>query len=428
MDSTKQEDASLTEYIRKVSNSDHDLARLLNRPDQNPGSVHTPREIAQQPFLWRRTVRQINHQRPELRQFLESAGLYGSEDRAHLIFAGAGSSDYVGRSIADLLRVRLDTPATNWPTTRLTVAPKPLLRSRQNSVLVHFARSGNSPESTATFKWVRKHRRETTRQLVITCNGEGELAQRARRHPQHAYLLVLDEAANDEGLAMTSSFTSMVVSGQALAYLDRMEEFKEVIDRVSAVAEHVLAHFTDSLSALARDIGGRAFYLGNNDLLGGAAEAALKVQELTAGGIVAQEEDTMAFRHGPISAVDRGTLICFFLSSDAYIRRYEMDVLDQFREAFNEIGAHIVTFGPSDRATSRSNGVLSIGYGDRRIPPYFQVAPAVLVGQLLALFAAHNRGLNVDDPSKEKALYNRTVQGVTLYDAPAEFGQTEGGL
>ena len=421
-----QEVASPTEYIREVSNDDHELARLLNHPDQNRGSVHTPREIAQQPFLWRRTARQIKRHRSELRQFLESAGLYASDDPAQLVFAGAGSSDYVGRSVADLLRVRLNTPATNWPTTRLTVAPETLLHPQRPSVLVHFARSGNSPESTATFEWVRNHRRETIRQLVITCNGEGDLAERARRHPQHAHLLVLDEAANDEGLAMTSSFTSMVVAGQALGYLDRMDEFEEVIDRVSGVAEHVLTRFTDSLSALAGDVGGRAFYLGNNDLLGAAAESALKVQELTAGDVVAQGEDTMAFRHGPISAVDRGTLVCFFLSSDPYVRRYETDVLDQFREAFDEMGVHLVTFGPTDRAQRQSNGVLSLGYGDRDVPPYFQVGPAVLVGQLVGLFAAHDLGLNVDDPSKEKALYSRTVQGVTLYDGRDEA--TEGEL
>jgi len=421
-----QEVASPTEYIREVSNEDHDLARLLNHPDRNRGSVHTPREIAQQPFLWRRTARQIKRQRSELRQFLESAGLYASDDRAQLIFAGAGSSDYVGRSIADLLRVRLNTPATNWPTTRLTVAPETVLHPQRPSVLVHFARSGNSPESTATFEWVLNHRRETTRQLVITCNGEGDLAERARRHPQHAHLLVLDEAANDEGLAMTSSFTSMVVAGQALGYLDRMDEFEEVIDRVSEVAEHVLTRFTDSLSALASDVGERAFYLGNNDLLGAAAESALKVQELTAGDVVAQGEDTMAFRHGPISAVDRDTLICFFLSSDPYVRRYETDVLDQFRDAFDEMGVHLVAFGPTDRTKRQSNGVLSLGYGDRDVPPYFQVGPAVLVGQLVGLFAAYDLGLNVDDPSKEKALYSRTVQGVTLYDG--RDGETEGEL
>lgn len=411
-----QKSASLTDYLQAVSDTDHALATLLNQSGEERGSVHTPREIAQQPFLWRRTARQLKRQAPELRRFLESVDLYATDNCTQLIFAGAGSSDYVGRSVADLLRVTLDTVSINWPTTQLTVAPETLLHPRRKSLLVHFARSGNSPESTATFEWVLSHRQETTRQLVVTCNREGELAQRARQHSQHAYLLVLDEAAHDEGLAMTSSFTSMVVVGQALAYLDRMETFESLIDRVSEVAEHILAQFTDSLFKLAREVGTRAFYLGNNDLLGAAIESALKVQELTAGDIVAQGEDTMAFRHGPISAVDSGTLVCFFLSSNSSIRPYETDVLEQFREAFREIGALTMTVGPNGAEEQLSNDVFSIDYGGREIPPYFQVGPAVLVGQLVGLFAALDRGCYVDDPSKDKALYSRTVQGVTLYD------------
>ena len=117
-----------------------------------------------------------------------------------------------------------------------------------------------------------------------------------------------------------------------------------------------------------------------------------------------------------ISAVDSDTLICFFLSSDSSIRRYEADVLEQFRGAFREIGARTVTVGPNGMGKQSSNGILSIDYGGQEIPPYFQVGPAVLVGQLVGLFAAYDRGCNVDDPSEEKVLYSRTVQGVTLYD------------
>jgi len=411
-----QDAASPEAYIRSVSGADHHLARLLNHPDSNRGSVHTPREIAQQPFLWRRTARHVKEQAPELRDFLQAAGLYARENSAHLLFAGAGSSDYVGRSIADGLRVTLETVSANVPTTRLTVAPDTFLRPQQKHVLVHFSRSGNSPESTAAFEWARTHRPETTRQLVITCNSEGELARRAQRHGDHAYVVLLDEATHDEGLAMTSSFTSMVVAGQSLAYLDRMDAFEATIDRVAAAAEHILAEHTDPIADLARQMRARAFYLGNNDLLGAAVESALKVQELTAGEIVAQGEDTMAFRHGPISAVDRGTLVCFFLSSDRAIQRYETDMVDQFQEAFHEIGARTVTVGSGEVDTSLWDDVLSITYGGQQIPAYFQVNPAVLVGQLVALFAAHDRGYHVDDPSKDKALYSRTVQGVTLYN------------
>lgn len=412
-----QDVASLEKYLTRISEADHALASLLNNPDADQGTVHTPREIAQQPLLWRRTARQLKEQASELRLFLESAGIYAGENRTQLIFAGAGSSDYIGQSIADLLRVRLHTASTNWPTTRMTVAPDDFLLPRQNYLLVHFSRSGNSPESTAVFEWIQKHRVDTARQLVITCNAEGQLAQLARQHSRHAHLIVLDDATHDSGLAMTSSFTSMVVAGQALAYLDRMDEFSDVIDRVAAAGEHIIDRYTDRIAALSHEPLSRLFYLGNNDLLGAATESALKGQELTAGEIIAKGEDTLAFRHGPISAVDDSTMICFFLSSDPFIRRYEIDVLEQFGKTFAEMGAQTVVVGPDRPPVDSSYDGLNIGYGGVEIPPYFQVTPAVLVGQLFGLFAAHHRNYHVDDPSKDKALYSRTVQGVTLYDA-----------
>ncbi len=411
------DEASPDEYTRQIAEADHALADLLNSPSEDRGTVFTPGEIAQQPFLWRETARQLQQQAAELRLFLESAGLYTTDNRTQLIFAGAGSSDYVGLSIADLLRVRLETASTNWPTTRLTVAPDTFLLPGQNYLLVHFSRSGNSPESTAAFNWALDNRRSTVRQLVITCNREGKLARLAREHANHAHLIVLHNAAHDKGLAMTSSFSSMVVAGQALAYLDRMDAFENIIDRTASAAEHIIENFSDPIADLARESIGRAFYLGNNDLLGTATESALKIQELTAGEIIAQGEDTMAFRHGPISAVDSSTLISFLLSADPAIRRYETDLIEQFLEAFRELGARLITVGPDARDQPTAEDILSINYGGTEIPPYFQACPGVLVGQLLGLFAAYHREYNVDDPSRDKALYSRTVQGVTLYDS-----------
>jgi tagatose-6-phosphate ketose/aldose isomerase len=44
---------------------------------------------------------------------------------------------------------------------------------------------------------------------------------------------------------------------------------------------------------------------------------------------------------------------------------------------------------------------------------------------MAGLFAAYRRGVNVDEPSVEKALYSRTVQGVQLYDPTDAFRQVE---
>ena len=72
------------------------------------------------------------------------------------------------------------------------------------TVLVSFARSGNSPESVATVD-LAKSLVDELYQVTITCAAEGELALQA--HGDERNLLLLQPAAsNDAGFAMTSSF------------------------------------------------------------------------------------------------------------------------------------------------------------------------------------------------------------------------------
>ena len=421
----------MDEYVEQQAQQEHALARLIQTPEPAHGTVHTPREVAQQPLLWRHTARFIQAQAGALRAFLEEAGCYAEEagQRPTVIFAGAGTSDYVGQSVADLLHRQLQAPVVNWPTTCITTHPEMLLRSGRRYLMVHVARSGNSPESSAVMELGLRLPAEQARHLVLTCNAEGELARRAEAHPDKAYKLVLHEASNDQGLAMTSSFSSMVVAAQALGYLNDLGAFADRTDRLSEAGEYVLKTHTDRISALAGAPLERVFYLGSGDLLGAANESALKVQELTAGQLIAKGENTLAFRHGPISAVNGRSLVCFFLSADVHARRYELDVLQQYQDAFAEMGTRVVVFAEQrPEAVELRENVELLTYdpeGTWRLPALEQVNVAVLFGQLFGVFAAYERGVSVDDPSKESALYNRTVQGVRIY--PYKNGASENG-
>lgn len=419
MSITSNSDDRLSAYLAERARRDGALSRLLLNPDDENGLAHTPREIAQQPFLWRETAKQMNRSAPELRAFLADAGLFDSNCPPHVVFTGAGTSDYVGLSVIDLLRTRLETSCSNWPTTRITADPDSFFMKRQRLVLFHIARSGNSPESTAVLQMALREYPELIRHVVITCNRDGALAQLAMEHPKRVFLIVLDEATNDRGLAMTSSFSNMVLAGQSIAYLDEMDVFLDIVDRVASSGEYLLDRYSDEIYDLAAPTLHRAFYLGNGDLLGAAVESALKVQELTVGQMIAKGEDTLAFRHGPISAVDENTMICFYVSADDHTRRYEMDVLLQYDSAFETLGAKTVVLCGQVPEENLSSSIHMISYdpeGARRVPVLFQVNVAVLFGQLFGLFASQRRSLNVDDPSVDKALYSRTVQGVRIYE------------
>ncbi len=412
-------DAALAEYLAARKSERNALSLLLRNPDGREGVEHTPQEIMQQPLLWRRTARTMRERASELKSFLADARLFDPFARPTIVLTGAGTSDYIGQSVTDLLRECLNTPVLSWPTTRITANPGSFFAGDRSRIMVHFARSGNSPESLAVLDIALEHHSDRIRHVVITCNADGELAKRAQLSPDEVFLIVLDDACNDRGLAMTSSFSNMVVAAQAIAHLDDMDAFVDVIDRTAAAAEQFIRQYADEVCALAdADAFRRAFFLGNGDLLGAASEAALKVQELTAGRLIAKSDDTLAFRHGPVSAVNGRTLVAFFLSDDVYTRRYELDVLNQYRDAFAALGARtlVLTARPADVGTG--DGLILMSYDPDdvyRIPRLYQVNLAVLLGQMLALFASYKMGYNVDDPTADSGLYARTVQGVRLY-------------
>src|SRR5690606_9643116 len=196
------------------------LSLLLRNQDGRDGIVHTPGEVMQQPLLWRRTAESMRALAPSLKSFLADAGLFDASDRPTIILTGAGSSDYVGQTVSDLLRERFNTPVVSWPTTRITATPASFFAGGRQRLMVHFARSGNSPESVAVLDIALEHHRDRIRHVVITCNAEGRLAQRAEENKDRVFLIVLDDACNDRALAMTSSFSDMVIAAQALAHLD----------------------------------------------------------------------------------------------------------------------------------------------------------------------------------------------------------------
>ncbi len=417
-------DAALAEYLAARKSEPNALSNLLRNPDGREGITHTPREIMQQPLLWRRTAEMMRDLAPSLHTFLSEAGLSGTGKRPTIVLTGAGSSDYVGQTVSDLLRERFNTPVVSWPTTRITATPASFFAGGRQRLMVHFARSGNSPESVAVLDIALEHHRDRIRHVVITCNAEGRLAQRAEENKDRVFLIVLDDACNDRALAMTSSFSDMVIAAQALAHLDDMDCFVDLVDRVAGAAENFIRRYADDIEAIADvDVFRRAFFLGNGDLMGAASEAALKVQELTAGRLIAKSDDTLAFRHGPVSAVNGHTLVGFFLSADPYTRRYEIDVLNQYRGAFAALGAKTLVLTASASDVPSSDDIILMTYDPDRtydIPRLYQVNLAVLLGQMLALFASYKMGYNVDDPTADSGLYARTVQGVQLYEYDPE--------
>ena len=369
-------------------------------------AIFTAEEIAQQPAVWQKTIDQVRGARLPLSRLLEDVTSRGSFD---IILTGAGTSEYVGRCLYPALLQKLDGRVHAVGTTDIVASPELFISPDKDTLMVSFARSGNSPESVGAVKAAERIS-DKVKHLFITCNADGELAKIAA-DKDNCFSLVLAPETNDRSFAMTSSFSSMYIAALLALTGDYDLDFYEAVssaERFLAVGHRKLVDFAG------RNSFSRVVYLGSDVLKGLAQESALKVLELTAGQMVALYDTPMGFRHGPKSVVDEETLCVVYLSDDAHTRRYEMDVLKELDR--DRKGSKIIAVSSSedDEAESCCDLFLNMGYRSKTMNAL--LAPAyIIAAQTLALLYSMKLGITPDNPCPTGEV-NRVVQGVTIYE------------
>ncbi|HVY31623.1 MAG TPA: SIS domain-containing protein [Polyangiaceae bacterium] len=388
------------------------LAKLLSIPSSERaarGLTHMPGEIAQQPLTWLDTLRRIQALEPRLAPKLR--GALRALSRPQVLLLGAGTSDFVGRSVAHLLRSRWRCPVEVVPTTDFATHEQNLLVDGVPYVSVSFSRSGRSPESVHALHYMLE-RTPGMPQLIVTCDRDGAMARELSAHP-NAVTLLLDDSVNDRGLAMTSSYTNLVVAGLALAHWNDLARFEELLHAVAAAWKR-LAVVADVLAEqLAQRQFSKICFLGSGALNGVARESALKVLELTAGRASSSAESFLGLRHGPLSALDAKTLVVGLMSSEARVRRYELDVLREIRLKRLAAETVVIAQNPEPRLRDVSTYLLNVDVPHQVADDH--LAPVmVLFGQLLGLHCSLAHGLKPDAPSPDGVIH-RVVSGVEMH-------------
>lgn len=135
--------------------------------------------------------------------------------------------------------------------------------------------------------------------------------------------------ANDQGFAMTGSFTSMLLSTLLIFHLEDIHMFRPMIEDLCSMGISVMNDYNPILKELSNENFERIVYLGAASMKGMAEESALKILELTAGKIGTLYNSPLGFRHGPKSYLDKNTFVVFYISGDAYSRKYDLDLLKE---------------------------------------------------------------------------------------------------
>jgi tagatose-6-phosphate ketose/aldose isomerase len=396
-----------------LGNPLHALLEMPEREKSERGLEHTPREIGQQPATWRETYQRCQDRQAELKDALRRAGIgRGSSSSPTVYLVGAGTSDYIGRALAPLLRKQWGCDVWSIPSTTLLTEFEDFHRAGREYLWISFSRSGDSPEGVALLERALERGREI-RHLVITCNQHGAMAQLCARHADRAFALVLGDSVNDRGLAMTSSFTNMLLAGQCAGHLEEFSQFGNVVGQMVEAGQRFLPQAAEVAAAITLLGCTRACFVGSGALRGVAQESSLKVVELSAGKVATMAETPLGLRHGPMSSVDGKTLFVGFLSSDPRRRGYELDLLREIdHKRLGRVRA-VVSTPAIDDASVLADYSLAL-HCPADFPDHYRPVLDVMFGQLIGLFGSMRCGLKPDQPSPNGAI-SRVVQPIKLY-------------
>ena len=373
--------------------------------------LNTAKEIIQQPDTWRESVKNLIKNKIEIKSFIDS---FLSKKEFRIILTGAGTSAFAGEVFEQYLTSLLNKRVEAIATTDLVASPKSYFIKDIPTLLVSFARSGNSPESVHAVN-LASQLVDDLYQIVITCNENGKLAKNTV-NDEKSLLLLMPPQTNDLGFAMTSSFTTMVLNAMAVFNINNIENFSSDVDKLSNSVNDFIENNIEKVTSLSNEDFERIVYLGSSTSKGIARESALKVLELTAGKVNASYDTPLGFRHGPKSVVDDETVSVIYISNDEYTRKYDLDLAKEMLAHKKNDKVVIVGDNIEEDILNKADYVFNvenINYNveNKVLLPLQQI----IFGQMLSFLKSVKLGITPDNPCPTGEV-NRVVQGVILHE------------
>lgn len=256
----------------------------------------------------------------------------------NVIFIGCGSTHYLSLTAALLFQQQTGVQARACPSSELLLFAEGIISDAANTLLVAVSRSGTTTETIAAISRFKELGGAAV--WTITCYPESPMAAMAD-------VVLPAVAAQEQSVAQTRSFSSMLILAQALAAHIALEDWS-VLHHLPKYGQALMTN-TESLvqQAAYRETLTRFAFLGSGPLFGIANEAMLKMTEMSL--TIAQAFHFMEYRHGPMSMATEETGIFGLLSSSTAL--HEQQVLHEMVEK----GATVIS--------------LAAGNGDIVLPP-----------------------------------------------------------
>lgn len=371
------------------------------------GGFNTAKEICSQPRHWGETYLKLVKEQAKILKFLEKVF---KKDCPDVILTGAGTSAFIGEALVGEFQKKFNVSCRAISTTDIITHPENYFLKMRPTLLISFARSGDSPESVAAVELAKEYC-DDLYEFNITCNKDGALAKRTGEI--NSYVLLLPEETNDLSLAMTSSFSSMLLAGFLILNIDEIRKIEPLIKRIQHSGDFILKQCLPDLKKIAEMNFGRMVFLGSGPLTGIAHESHLKVQEMTDGQIICKHDSFLGFRHGPKAVVNDKTVVVYLLSNNSVTKQYELDLVRSVNET--NAGEMSVAIGGNFEETEFEFD-FSIQFPNEveSIPEHFLSVFYILPAQIIGFYKSLSLGLSPDSPSKSNSI-SRVVKGVKIY-------------
>ena len=369
--------------------------------------IFTSEEIAQQPRLWIDLCGMLLEKKNAISAFMEKAA---GDGRTRIVFTGAGSSGFIGDALSVLVAKNNGVRSESIHSTDIVTDPGSCLFADVPTLLISFARSGNSPESAGAVRYARAAVKDLL-EVAIVCDAASDLYTLTAQAGD-SLALVMPEGSNDRGFAMTSSVSCMLLAGFALFNADRIDILAKDIALLAETLAGAGPKYAEAASRWAGRDFDRIVYLGGGFLKHLAHEASLKMMELTAGAVNGSYENPAGFRHGPKSVINGRTLTVHMVSNDPFTARYDIDLL---KEVVGQQGQNmIVSIGAGAQGASGDEAIPIAADGYAVGGDICAGLQALVFCQMLAMFKSMHLGVATDNPSPTGTV-NRVVKGITVY-------------
>lgn len=284
----------------------------------------TCKEMVNQPALWLQGVKIIGKNRGRIEKFINEIK---SIERLKIYLIGAGSSAKAASVVEKFIKRVTGADTYSVSSTNLVTQPENYIPEDEPVLLVSFGSSGNTIEGVEAVR-LFKEKCSKLYQMLIICSDKGEIVRKYSREEGTLYIPI-PEGTMGKSMAATGEFTLLLQYALMMFDIHNFEYYNEMFRNIYKDAEYFFERDIYKIHSLANKKYDIIVPLGSNSLTSLASEMCLKISELSSGLQSTQFHPVLEFRHGPKLIMNSKSLVSFFMSSNPYTMKYEIDMLKE---------------------------------------------------------------------------------------------------